>query len=76
MTYHIIALYDCTYSYFENFQLYGFEFPKASLVFHLPLYSLIWYLCYRQGAGQHLAKSRVTLALDGVALLMVKIDLI
>ena len=33
------------------------------------------YLCYRQGAGQHLAKSRVTLVLDGVALLMVKVDL-
>ena len=51
MTYHIIALYDCACSYLKNFQLNGFKFPKASLVSHLPPYSLIWYLCYRQGAG-------------------------
>ena len=68
MTHHIFALY-CACSYFENFQLYAFEFPKASLVFHLPPDTCVigW---------QCLAKSRVTLVLNGVALLMVKIDLI
>ena len=64
MTHHKTALYDCACSYLENFQLYGFEFPKASLVFHL---------CYRLATP---SKIKVTLVLDGVTLSMVKIDLI